>query len=182
MMAHVRMGLRMTRPILWAAGTLVTACIGAVSASDRIAAKFGLGTPQAQLAAHSSQKLQGPQRIEVSADLQGHFVVHPTLDGKRVRMLVDTGASVVVLSHEDARLVGVSVRPGDYTRRIATANGIVQAAPVRFPEVRVGDIVVRSVEGLVMPPGKLGTSLLGMSFLKRLGGFEIAQGRLILKG
>jgi aspartyl protease family protein len=41
---------------------------------------------------------------------------------------------------------------------------------------------VRNVEGVVLPPGKLGTSLLGMSFLKRLGGFEIAQGRLVLKG
>ena len=118
----------------------------------------------------------------VSADLRGHFVVHPTLDGKRVRMLVDTGASFVALSHEDARLAGISVSPRDYTRRVATANGIVEAAPVRLAEVKIGDISVRSVEALVLPPGKLGTSLLGMSFLKRLGGFEIAQGRLILKG
>ena len=65
---------------------------------------------------------------------------------------------------------------------ISTANGIVAAASVRLAEVKVGDIAVRGVEALVLPPGKLGTSLLGMSFLKRLGGFEIAQGRLILKG
>lgn len=170
----------MTRPIVWALGTLVTACLSATAASDRIAARFGIGRPPAQLGA--AQAGASGQRVEVSADLRGHFVVHPTLDGRRVRMLVDTGASLIALSHEDARLAGLAISPRDYTQRIATANGIVEAAPVRFAEVRIGDIVVRGVEALVLPPGKLGTSLLGMSFLKRLGGFEIAQGRLVLKG
>lgn len=168
----------MTRPIVWALGTLVTACLSATAASDRIAAQFGIGRPPAQLGAAQ----QGGSRIEVSADLRGHFVVHPTLDGRRVRMLVDTGASLIALSHEDARSAGLTISPRDYTQRIATANGVVEAAPVRFSEVRIGEITVRGVEALVLPPGKLGTSLLGMSFLKRLGGFEIAQGRLILKG
>jgi aspartyl protease family protein len=170
----------MTRPIVWAIGTVVTTVISATAASDRIAAKFGFGTPQAQLA--SAPSTQRGNRIEVSADLRGHFVVHPTLDGRRVRMLVDTGASVVVLSHEDAQIAGVRVGSSAYAERIATANGIVQAARVRFSEVRIGDISVRGVEALVLPPGKLSMSLLGMSFLKRLAGFEIAQGRLILKG
>jgi aspartyl protease family protein len=170
----------MARPIVWAIGTVVTTVISATAAGDRIAAKLGFAAPQAQLA--SSPAAQSGNRIEVSADLRGHFVVHPTVDGRRVRMLVDTGASVIVLSHEDARIVGIRVSGRDYTRRVDTANGVVEAAPVRFSEVKVGDIAVRGVEALVMPPGKLGTSLLGMSFLKRLAGFEIARGRLILKG
>ena len=168
----------MTRPILWAVGTLATAALSATVAGERIAAAFAPGTPQAQIAADPA----AGSRIEISADLLGHFVVHPTLDGRRVRMLVDTGASLVVLSHEDAGLVGLRIQPGDYTRKIATANGVVAAAPVRFAEVKVGGIAVRGVDALVMPPGKLATSLLGMSFLKRLRGFEVAQGRLILKG
>jgi len=154
--------------------------LSATTASERIAGVFSIGTPRDR--AESAAAGESGSRIVVSADLRGHFVVHPTLDGKRVRMLVDTGASFVALSHEDARLAGISVSPRDYTRRVATANGIVEAAPVRLAEVKIGDISVRSVEALVLPPGKLGTSLLGMSFLKRLGGFEIAQGRLILKG
>jgi aspartyl protease family protein len=170
----------MTRPIVWAIGTVVTTVISATAAGDRIAAQFGFGMPQARFA--SPPTAQSGNRIEVSADLRGHFVVHPTVDGRRVRMLVDTGASVVVLSHEDAGIVGIRVSSRDYTRRIDTANGVVQAAPVRFSEVKVGDISVRGVDALVMPPGKLATSLLGMSFLKRLAGFEIAQGHLILKG
>jgi aspartyl protease family protein len=178
----------MTRPILWATGVLFSAALSATAAGDRIAAKLGLSSsaPPVRLAsAQTGASLNpnpNPNPVTVSADLRGHFVVHPTLDGRRVRMLVDTGASILALSHEDAQIAGVQVSPRDYTGRIATANGIVQAAPVRIGEVRIGDIVVRNVEGVVLPPGKLGTSLLGMSFLKRLGGFEIAQGRLVLKG
>src|SRR5215211_1873388 len=167
----------MTRPIVWASGILISAVLSATSASNQVAALFGLGAPREK--ALSAAGAEGGSRVVVSADLRGHFVVHPTLDGKRVRML---GASFVALSHEDARLAGISVSARDYTRPISTANGIVAAASVRLAEVKVGDIAVRGVEALVLPPGKLGTSLLGMSFLKRLGGFEIAQGRLILKG
>ncbi|HEX8167937.1 MAG TPA: TIGR02281 family clan AA aspartic protease [Beijerinckiaceae bacterium] len=169
----------MPRPIVWALGILASSALSATTASDRISKAFGLGFSRAGTS--TAQPGEG-DRVVVSADLAGHFVVHPTLDGKRIRMLVDTGASLVVLSHEDARLVGVAVSPRDYTHRAGTANGVVQAAPVRFAEIRVGDIVVRNVDALVLPPGRLGTSLLGMSFLKRLGGFEVAQGRLILKG
>ena len=170
----------MTRPIVWASGILISAVLSATTASERIAGLFGVGTPRQD--AGAAAKGESGSRIVVSADLRGHFVVHPTLDGKRVRMLVDTGASFIALSHEDARLAGINVSARDYTRPISTANGMVMAASVRLTEVKVGDIAVRGVEALVLPPGKLGTSLLGMSFLKRLGGFEIAQGRLILKG
>ena len=167
----------MTRPIVWALGILATSALSATTAGDRISKAFGLprgGAPAVQSA-------EG-DRVVVAADLAGHFVVHPTLDGRRIRMLVDTGASLIALSHEDARLVGLNPAPRDYTRRIATANGVVEAAPVRFSEVKVGGIAVRGVDALVLPPGRLGTSLLGMSFLKRLGGFEVTQGRLVLKG
>jgi aspartyl protease family protein len=170
----------MTRPIVWASGILISAALSATTASERIAKFFGIGAPREQSASQPAGA-SGSQ-IVVSADLRGHFVVHPALDGRRVRMLVDTGASFVALSHEDAALVGIRVARGDYTRRVGTANGIVEAAPIRISEVKVGDITVRGVEALVLPPGRLGMSLLGMSFLKRLGGFEIAQGRLILKG
>jgi aspartyl protease family protein len=168
----------MTRPIVWALGILASSALSATTASDRISKAFGLNFARGEATAARSEG----DRIVVAADLSGHFVVHPTLDGKRVRMMVDTGATFVALSHEDARLAGVAVPPGGYTRRIETANGVVAVAPVRFSEIRIGDIVVRGVDALVLPPGRLGTSLLGMSFLKRLGGFEVTQGRLILKG
>jgi aspartyl protease family protein len=156
------------------------AALSAVAASDRLAARFGLSAPAPQ--ASVAQSGDRARTMTVSADLRGHFILHPTLDGRRVRMLVDTGASLVALSHEDAQLAGIRVSEREFTRPIDTANGTVHAAYVKIGEMRVGDIAVRDVEALVLPPGRLGTSLLGMSFLRRLGGFEISQGRLKLHG
>ena len=169
----------MTRPIVWAFGMLATAALSATAAGDRIAARFGLaGSRPAKL-----QRSSEPSRtLTLSADLYGHFVVHPALNGQRVRMLVDTGASFVALSHEDAAMLGLKVSQKDFTRRSSTANGVVETAPVRIKEIRIGDIAVRDVEAVVLPPRALSTSLLGMSFLKRLEGFEVAKGRLVLRG
>src|SRR3954467_226848 len=119
----------MPRPIVWASGILISTVLSATSASEQIAALFRIGMPKDKPLSLSAA--ESGSRVVVSADLRGHFAVHPTLDGKRVRMLVDTGASFVALSHEDARLAGISVSPRDYTRPISTANGIVAAASVR---------------------------------------------------
>lgn len=170
----------MTRPILWALGTLAAITLSSTLTGERLAARFGAAT--APPAPTTKGAAQAAPVLTVSADLAGHFVLHPTLDGRRLRMLVDTGASLVALSYEDARLAGLRVEPRDFTRHLLTANGVVGAAPIRLREVRVGDITVRDVEGVVLPPGRLGTSLLGMSFLRRLRSFEIGAGRLTLRG
>jgi len=155
------------------------AALSATSASDRIAASLGLaGPPRPEASASAS----AGRSLTVSADLAGHFVVHPALNGQRVRMLVDTGASSVALSHEDAARLGIWVEPRDFRGRSSTANGVVQTALVRIKEIRLGDITVRDVDAIVLPPRALGVSLLGMSFLRRLDSFEIAKGRLGLRG
>lgn len=166
----------MTRPIVWAAFTLASIAISATAASGRLAGALGLRS------APTAATAGPPRTLTISGDLRGHFFVHPTIDGRRVRMLVDTGASQVALSYEDARAAGLRLKPGDFTRFSSTANGVVAVAPVRIREMRLGDIVIRDVEALVIPPGRLDTSLLGMSFLRRLNGFEIGQGRLTLRG
>ena len=119
--------------------------------------------------------------VTVPADRSGHFLVEPSVNGQRLRMIVDTGASVVALSYEDAASAGFRPAPGDFTVTVSTANGVAQAAPVRIDEIQIGDITVRGVQAMVAKPGALNVSLLGMTFLKRLGGFEIAQGRLTLR-
>jgi aspartyl protease family protein len=120
--------------------------------------------------------------LVLQADLNGHFTVHPELEGQRIRMLVDTGATLIALSHEDAEKIGLRPLTGGYTKKLSTANGVIEAAPIRLREVRLGPFTVRDVEAVVLPKGLLTTSLLGMSFLKRLNGFEMSQGRLTLKG
>lgn len=166
----------MARPILWALGVFGAAALSSFSAAGLLAGR----QPPAQEAA--SRVAGGEQVLVIAADLRGHFTVHPSLGGTRLRMLVDTGASVVALTHEDALKAGVRASPRDPVRRLQTANGVVEARAVRIPQMSVGDITVRDVEAVVMPAGRLGTSLLGMSFLRQLKGFEVSSGRLTLRG
>lgn len=119
--------------------------------------------------------------VTVTADRKGHFYIDPSLDGQPVRMVVDTGASVVALTYEDAERMGARLSPRDFTIKMSTANGIVEGAPLSIGEIRVGDLTIRNVEAVVLPKGRLEISLLGMSFLKRLSGFNISQGRLNLR-
>jgi aspartyl protease family protein len=96
-------------------------------------------------------------------------------------MMVETGASLVVLSREDARQIGISPAPADFTVRVATANGAVWVAPVVLKEVAIGEVAVRNVPAAVFPDNKLQVGLLGMSFLSKLSHFEVGGGRLVLK-
>ena len=95
--------------------------------------------------------------------------------------LLLTGATIVALSNEDAGRIGVHPSQSDYTVPMSTANGVAKAARVRLREVRVGQVSAHDVEAVVMPAGLLRESLLGMSFLKQLSGFEVASGRLVLR-
>ena len=110
----------------------------------------------------------------------GHFRVDAEVDGTRIRFLVDTGASDVVLSENDARRLGFNLASLNFNRTYATATGMVWGAPVRLREVRVGPIRIANVAGSVTT-GLVGESLLGMSFLERLESFEISGGTLTLR-
>jgi aspartyl protease family protein len=93
---------------------------------------------------------------------------------------VDTGATAVVLSREDAVRAGFDLDRLQFTARVGTANGIGLAAPVRLREVRVRSIVVRDVVALVNKAPMSG-SLLGLSFLKRLSSYGVQGDILTLK-
>jgi aspartyl protease family protein len=99
---------------------------------------------------------------------------------QRVTFLVDTGASDVALTRDDARRLGIDVERLTYNIPYRTANGTSLGARVRLDRVRLGDIVVEGVAGSVVQ-GELDQSLLGMSFLRRLSGFEIRGDEMILK-
>lgn len=111
----------------------------------------------------------------------GHYIADVDIQGRRLQMLVDTGASIIALTEEDARAVGIFPSYSDYAVPISTANGSIKAAPVMLREVRIRGISVRDVRAVVLPRGAAAGSLLGMSFLQKLRGFEVASGRLILR-
>ena len=120
--------------------------------------------------------------VEVARAFNGDFNISARINGARVAMVLDTGASSVVLTREDAKAAGLPLEVLAYTAVIDTANGRTRAAPVRLDRVAVGGLVERSVDALVAQPGQLKTSLLGMSFLNRLQSWEVRGDRLLLHG
>jgi aspartyl protease family protein len=91
-------------------------------------------------------------------------------------MMVDTGATLVILSREDARWAGINPTQEEYAMPATTAKGVVLLAPVVLDEVVVGEVAVRNVPAAVLPDNTLQVGLLGMSFLSKLSRFEVAGG------
>ena len=119
--------------------------------------------------------------VEIKAGAHGHYYVRAEINGRPVDAMVDSGASIVALTYEDAERAGIYIRDRDYTQRVNTANGIARIAPVVLDRVSIGDITVRNVPAAVSEPGKLMTSLLGMSFLGRLQRVDMRGGILVLQ-
>jgi len=120
------------------------------------------------------QRQAGERAVRIRRRADGHFVARVSVDGASVSMLVDTGASTVVLRQSDARLLGVDTRRLRYTVPVQTANGLAYAAHARLREVVIGSITLENIDALVAQPGALRESLLGMSFLSRLRSYEFA--------
>jgi aspartyl protease family protein len=120
--------------------------------------------------------------VEVARTVNGDFDVTAQINGARVAMVLDTGASSVVLTREDAKAAGLPLEVLAYTTNIETANGRTLAAPVTLDRLAIGGLVEHSVAALVAQPSQLKTSLLGMSFLNRLQSWEVRGDRLLLHG
>lgn len=117
--------------------------------------------------------------IELPRRFDGHYYMTMRINGTLVEFVVDTGASDIVLSADDARSVGVDLRELAYMGRAQTANGTIRTAQVFLDEVQVGEMVDRDVRAIV-GEGELGISLLGMSYLGRFGRIEIENDTLRL--
>jgi aspartyl protease family protein len=120
--------------------------------------------------------------VEIGRANDGDFAVNAQLNGAHVRMVLDTGASSVVLTRDDAKAAGLPLEVLNYTVTIDTANGRTRAAPVTLDHVSIGGLEERSIDALVTQPGQLKMSLLGMSFLNRLQSWEVSGDRLVLRG
>lgn len=179
----------MTHPVLWALGatslaaavslTLVTRFENASRPRER--GDTVLNLDNAGLGGTNATRF-APNSVTLAADSLGHFSTEVDVAGRSLRMLVDTGASICAFSYEDAQRLGLHVYERDFNRRIDTANGSVSAATVRIPVMRIGTIGIRDVEAVILPRGRLGKSLLGMSFLRRLNDFKMSDDRLTMRG
>jgi aspartyl protease family protein len=127
----------------------------------------------------SADSDSGSRSTTIRSGSDGHFIATADVDGADIQFLVDTGATGVVLTPEDAERVGITVLDGDFTLNFHTANGVVRAAPVTLRRVRIGSLVVHDVDAAVNEVS-MGVSLLGVSFLSRLDGYQVRGDQLVL--
>jgi aspartyl protease family protein len=112
------------------------------------------------------------------ANEHGHVILDAAVNGAPVRMLVDTGASLVTLTPADARASGIAFGELVFNHRVSTANGSARMAPVTLREIRIGQLSIYDVPAAVLE--NLNISLLGMSFLSRLQSYEMREGKLTI--
>ena len=124
----------------------------------------------------------GDRSVRIRRRPDGHFIASTDVNGQRVTMLVDTGATSIVLKVSDAQAAGIAVDRLSYSIPVQTANGTGFAASVRLRSIAVGKIVLEDVDALVANPGVLRESLLGMTFLTRLKSYEFRGDYLTLRG
>jgi aspartyl protease family protein len=151
--------------------------------ADSMKAKTAAADDPAQPAAtatHSPASSDG-YSVVVARDSFGRFRADGRIDGRELQFTVDTGASIVALTADDAAQLGIHPAADEYTMLIRTANGTVRAAPTTLDMVEVGDIMVHDVAAVVMPDGALSDNLLGLSFLSRLRHFEYSEGKMVLE-
>lgn len=122
----------------------------------------------------------GERELTISESGGGSFMVFGTVNGARIRFLVDTGASDIVLSPGDARRAGIDPDALKYDRPYATANGVGYGASVTLDRLEVGAITLRNVRASVQQ-AKMGTSLLGMTFLRPLKSYSVQDRKLVLR-
>jgi aspartyl protease family protein len=171
------------RTIMTFAALALAAAIFVPRYADK--AHMGQNAPTLMAAQSADQTMPASpvdsRSVTLSRNAQGHFQTDARIEGRRLTLMVDTGASVIALTADTAASLGIHPTPNDYTAAVKTANGVVRAAPVELSMVEIEDISLHNVSAMVLPEGALSDNLLGMSFLSRLHRWEFADGRLVLE-
>jgi len=129
------------------------------------------------------QRAKAPGRtVRVVRGQSGEFALQARINGTAAAMVVDTGATSVVLTYETAKAAGLPLELLEYDVEVQTAGGHTKAARLTLDRLAIGKLVERSVPALVVPHGQMKTNLLGMSFLDRLESWEVRADTLMLRG
>ena len=173
---------RASGTLRWAAGWLIV-CVGAAFIAPRLFNHQPGGPFSAAAVPPRAMAKPAPEPLvntmSFPGDRSGHFLIDADVNGATVRFLVDTGATYVVLTQSDAEAAGVNPQMLTFDQRVATAKGEAHGAFVTLREIRLGQMTQDDVQAMVLD-NPLQVSLLGMSFLRRLSGYEIRDGKLIL--
>lgn len=157
------------KPRMVVAGQTTPEGVRLVSANARQAVMEIEGQTRVMTLGQSAGPQPSPaerQAIHMTADANGHFVTVGSIDGTSLRFLVDTGASVVAINAAEARRLGLRYQEAERVS-VATANGVVAGYRVTFNSVKLGDITLHQVQGMVVDTS-MPVALLGMSFLNRV--------------
>ncbi|MEM6676519.1 MAG: TIGR02281 family clan AA aspartic protease [Pseudomonadota bacterium] len=130
---------------------------------------------------HSMALSNAGAEEELKRAWDGHYRAQAEINGRVMTLMVDTGATMVVLPYEEVAGIGIDPTALDFHMPVMTANGRSTVAPIEIREIRVGDILVRNVPAAVAHPGRLQMGLLGMSFLDRLSETSFQGERLFLR-
>ena len=144
-----------------------------------VIAAFGLWSDIRQTVRPTQSVITSEGRIELPRAPDGHYYMTVQVNGADIRFLVDTGASDIYLSRQDAQRAGLDPANLAFIGSAMTANGPVRTAPVRLDSIRLGGIEDRGLRAFVNE-GEMRESLLGMTYLQRFASVEIRQGALIL--
>jgi clan AA aspartic protease (TIGR02281 family) len=120
--------------------------------------------------------------VQIQRGQGGEFALRAKSNGVTAPMVIDTGATSVVLTWETAKAIGLPLEMLEYDVDLETAGGHTRAARLTLDRLAIGKLVERSVPALVVPRGQMKTNLLGMSFLDRLESWEVRADRLMLHG
>jgi clan AA aspartic protease (TIGR02281 family) len=128
------------------------------------------------------RRVSSSRVVQISRGQAGEFALQAKINGVNAPMVIDTGATSVVLTYETAKAAGLPLELLEYDVDVETAGGHTKAARLTLDRLAIGKLVERSVPALVIPHGQMKTNLLGMSFLNRLESFEVRADRLMLHG
>jgi aspartyl protease family protein len=120
--------------------------------------------------------------VQIARGQTGEFALQARINGVTAPMVIDTGATSVVLTYETAKAAGLPLELLEYDVDVETAGGHTKAARLTLDRLAIGKLVERSVPALVVPHGQMKTNLLGMSFLDRLESWEVRADSLMLHG
>ncbi len=165
--------------LFWAGMVVLGAAIVA-PALDRVAPTTApVATAPAEPATPEVQVQVGNGYVsqDVIRSADGHFYVEATVNGAPVRFMVDTGASFVALTREDAHRAGIQI--GSERRLAMGGGGAFEVIPVTIDRIAIGALAATQVEGAIAE--ELNVSLLGQSFLSRVGSVEISGDRMVLR-
>lgn len=128
----------------------------------------------------SGSNTDGTEIVSIGQSANGHYEVNALVNDQRVKFMIDTGASTIVLTQADAAKAGIDISTLSYTIPVSTANGRTMAALVRLQEIKIGNITRQNLRALVAQEGQLEGSLLGMNFMNSLSGYTVQRDQLIM--